>query len=159
MAERSSIANFKLDHYQAFAFLALLTVGYNANAVPPSGTGGGYYGSAWYDSSQGTVVGPYATYAECSQALSAAVAYKVTNFGWTVVSFQPCHFNPPFGMMSEELSALEGLEHFTLINAELKAAHERLSATAYETAVCDIVDPDEDEDFDKDPRAHCVGRR
>ncbi len=142
-----------------FAFLALLILGHDINAAPASGSGGGYYGTAWYNSGQGTVVGPYATYAECSQALNAAVAYKVTNLGWVVVSFQACHFNPPYGTMPEELSGLEGLQHFTQITAELEAAHDRLAATAYETAVCDIVDPEEDEDFDKDPRAKCVSRR
>jgi hypothetical protein len=141
------------------ALFAILLIGPSTHAAPSAGTGGGYYGSAWYDSNQGTVVGPYATYAECNQALNAAVAYKVTQLGWSVVSFQPCYFNPPFGMVAEELSGLEGLEHFARVTAELEAAHERLSAVQYETAVCDIVDPNEDEDFDSDARAKCVSRR
>lgn len=68
-----------------------------AHAVPPVGTGGGYYGSAWYGPNQGgSVVGPYGSYAECTAALNAAIANAVNNFHYTVSSVNPCSYRPPF---------------------------------------------------------------
>jgi len=75
--------------------LGLAAVG-SASAALPSGAGGGYFGSAWYNSNQGSVVGPYATYYDCNVALQAAIDNAVNNFGWQVVSVSPCHYNAPF---------------------------------------------------------------
>ena len=75
--------------------LAVMSVG-TASAAPPVGSGGGYYGSAWYNSNQGSVVGPYSTYYACNQALQNALDNAVNNFGWTVTSIKPCSYRPPY---------------------------------------------------------------
>ena len=76
--------------------LAVMSIG-AALAAPPIGSGGGYYGGAWYDSNQGSVVGPYSTYYACNQALQNALDNAVNNFGWTITSLTPCSYRPPYG--------------------------------------------------------------
>ncbi|MBD8527894.1 hypothetical protein [Pseudomarimonas arenosa] len=76
------------------AALSLALAG-SALAVPPAGTGGGYYGSAWFDSDQGIVVHG-ATYSECAQALQYSINYRVNHWGWTVTELNPCSYRPPF---------------------------------------------------------------
>lgn len=76
------------------AALALAFCG-AALAVPPAGTGGGYYGSAWFNAGQGIVVHG-ATYSECAAALQNGITYRVTNWGWTVTELNPCSYRPPF---------------------------------------------------------------
>jgi hypothetical protein len=76
----------------ALAF-ALGIVGF-AQAESQPGTGAGYYGSAAYDSSQESLVGPYATWSACNDALQNAIDNAVYNFGWTVISIDGCGYNP-----------------------------------------------------------------
>jgi hypothetical protein len=75
--------------------LMLLGLAGTAVAVPPAGSGGGYYGSAWFDSDQGIVV-TGSTYWECNQALQSGIAYRTSNWGWTVTELTPCQYRPPF---------------------------------------------------------------
>jgi hypothetical protein len=78
-----------------------------AHAAPPIGTGGGYYGSAWYGPNQGgSVVGPYSTYQDCTDALNAAIANAVNNFHYTVSTVNPCFYRPPFTGVFVEYSGL-----------------------------------------------------
>ena len=74
----------------------VVSSGGSAFAALTPGSGAGYFGGAWYDSNQGSVVGPYPTYYACNQALQAAINNATNNFGWTVTSVSPCHYNPPF---------------------------------------------------------------
>ena len=83
------------------AGLAIASIG-SASAALVAGTGGGYYGSAWYNSNQGSVVGPYSTYYACNQALQAAIDNATNNFGWSVTSVSPCSYTPPFAPMQVE---------------------------------------------------------
>lgn len=71
-------------------------------AAPIPGTGGGYYGSAWYDSGQGSVIAGAATWAECNNALQMAINHAASAWGWTVVTYNPCKYHPPFGQMMAE---------------------------------------------------------
>ena len=73
----------------------VLTLSGAAMAVPPAGSGGGYYGSAWFDAGQGIVVHG-ATYSECASALQNGISYRVSNWGWTVTELNPCSYRPPF---------------------------------------------------------------
>ena len=141
-----------------FAAAATLSSACFAMGGPP-GTGGGYVGGSWYSSGQGSVVGPYATAIECQQALNNAINNAVNNFGWSVVSIQPCHYKPPFGQVRRELSAVESAEFATALNDQVIEAHRRLRVEQFEAMVCEIVDPNEDEDFDKEASARCVGPR
>lgn len=77
--------------------LGLLLAATASQAAPVPGTGGGYYGSAWFNSNQGIVVGAYSTWYECNQYLQAAIDYRVSNWGWTVTELNPCGYRPPFG--------------------------------------------------------------
>lgn len=81
------------------SLLAALALGLATSAVaaPPVGTGGGYYGSAWFDSGQGIIVGAYPTWYECNQQLQSGIQYRVTNWGWTVTELNGCAYRPPFG--------------------------------------------------------------
>jgi len=78
------------------ALLALCFAG-STFAVPPAGSGGGYYGTAWFDSNQGIVVSG-ATWYECNQALQSGISYRVSNWGWSVTSMTPCSYQPPFSV-------------------------------------------------------------
>lgn len=71
--------------------LAVMSVG-TASAISTPGHGDGYYGSAWYNSNQGSVVGPYSTYDACNQALQNGIDNAVNNFGWSVTSITPCSY-------------------------------------------------------------------
>jgi hypothetical protein len=78
-----------------------------AQAAPIPGTGGGYYGSAWYDSNQGTVIAGVATYQECMALLHSSIAHAASAWGWTVVTYNPCRYRPPFGQMAYEQAEVE----------------------------------------------------
>ena len=71
-----------------------------AQAAPVPGTGGGYYGSAWYNSGQGTVISAIPTWQECTNLLNANIAHAASAWGWWVVRKHPCAYRPPFGQMS-----------------------------------------------------------
>jgi len=66
-----------------------------ADARPPAPWGGGYYGSAWYDSGQGSVIAGASTWAECNEVLQDAIA-RAISWGWSVVTYTPCHYQAPF---------------------------------------------------------------
>ena len=83
------------------ALLALCFAG-SAFAVPPAGSGGGYYGSAWFDSNQGIVVSG-ATWSECNQLLQYNIDYRVNNWGWSVTSMTPCSYQPPYSVVNEHV--------------------------------------------------------
>ena len=92
-----------------------------ADNVP--GTGAGYYGEAEYDSGQGSVVGPYATWNECNQALQNAIDNAVNNFGWSVVSIDGCGYSS--GLLNHghdihvELAALSPADSGAIAHAVL----------------------------------------
>lgn len=140
-------------------FAAAVTLSTVTLAAPAPGTGGGYYGGAWYSSSQGSVVGPYSSAIECQQALNNAINNAVNNFGWSVVSIQPCHYNPPYGKVPPQLATAHSAEFATSLNDQVIEAHRRLRVEQFEAMVCEIVDPNQDEDYDKESSARCVGPR
>lgn len=80
--------------------LAFMSAG-TALAVSAPGHGDGYYGSAMFSATQGMVVGPYATYAGCNDALQFGIDYRVTNWGWTVESLTPCSYRRTIAVLSE----------------------------------------------------------
>jgi hypothetical protein len=85
------------------------------HAAPPIGSGGGYYGSADSVGPTGSVVGPYATYADCAAALQAAINNQVNNHGEVVESVHPCTYRPPF---SGVLHGLVGLDAVISIQSD-----------------------------------------
>ena len=139
--------------------LTLATAGF-AQAAPVVGSGGGYFGTADYSNGAGSVVGPYATWFECNQALQAAINNAVNNFGYTVTSVHACSYTPPFsGVMHTwfelKVPADTPRESGAVAGAlldEVRRIREAHRADAYEAAIgglVRIVDPGEDEDFDK----------
>lgn len=126
--------------------LALAAMG-SAHAAPVVGSGGGYFGTADYGNGSGSVVGPYATWSECNNALQAAINNAVNNFGYTLVSMHPCSYTPPFsGVMYEhfELAVDSVKEGDTATVAavlldEVKRIREAHSADAYDAAVGELV--------------------
>ena len=76
--------------------MALIISAYStADARPPAPWGGGYYGSAWYNSGQGSVIAGASTWADCNSQLQDAIA-RALSWGWSVVSYVPCHYQAPF---------------------------------------------------------------
>ncbi|MEQ1514652.1 MAG: hypothetical protein ABL934_18505 [Lysobacteraceae bacterium] len=73
----------------------LIGVSTAADARPPAPWGGGYYGSAWYSSGQGSVVAGASTWAECNSVLQDAIS-RALSWGWAVVTYVPCHYQAPF---------------------------------------------------------------
>lgn len=116
-----------------------------AHAAPVIGTGGGYYGSAWYDSGQGSVVAGASTWAECTSALQMSINHAVNVFGWQVVTYNPCHYRPPFGemvMQSEKTgvaieagSAGESGGVVEVLTQDIRRAREQYRADDYENAL------------------------
>lgn len=140
--------------------LALASIG-SAQAAPVVGSGGGYFGTADYGNGAGSVVGPYTTWAACNAALQAAINNAVNNFGYTVTAIHPCSYTPPFSGVMHVWFELKvpadtpresGAVAATLLD-EVRRLRETHRADAYESMIgglVRIVDPDEDEDFDKD---------
>lgn len=77
-----------------------------ADARPPAPWGGGYYGSAWYSSGQGSVIAGASTWAECNALLQDAIS-RAIGWGWYVVTYTPCHYQPPFEYMTAPEVGLE----------------------------------------------------
>jgi len=74
----------------ALASLITLGVSTSLHAYINVGSGNlGYGGSAMFDSGQG-VVATGATYTECQTMLDNAIAYRETQWGWTVTEYNPC---------------------------------------------------------------------
>jgi hypothetical protein len=73
--------------------IACLSIGH-AEQAP--GEGAGYYGSAEYSNGGSSLVGPFATWIECSSALEAAVENAANNNAdngsWSVISVSGCGF-------------------------------------------------------------------
>ena len=111
-----------------------------AHAAPPIGTGGGYYGAASYTNNSGSVVGPYATYAECNAALQAAISNNVNNFGYTVDEVDYCFYRPPFtgtfvtytGLNVQSTTPRESLAESFVLLEEVAQVRTRYSADQYE---------------------------
>ncbi len=137
---------------KAVLAIALISATQLASAALPAGAGGGYYGSAWYSSNQGSVVGPYSNWYDCNEALQNAMDNAVYNFGWSIVSVNPCSYNPPavYGQVLHELAPVESLNVVNGILDQVAAARKQWVPEYFEQAICDITDPDEDEDFDKE---------
>ena len=95
-------------------------------------------------------MGPYPTYQQCQVALQNALDNAVNNFGWNIVSVDYCHYNPPAPMIPHELSPAESLDYVSGIMDDIKTLRALYRPEAFEKALCDITDPDEDEDFDCD---------
>jgi len=77
------------------AMALLIGASATADARPPAPWGGGYYGSAWYNSGQGSVIAGASTWADCNAQLQDAIA-RALSWGWSVVSYVPCHYQAPF---------------------------------------------------------------
>ena len=127
----------------ALAFAALGT----AHAAPVVGSGGGYFGTANYGNGAGSVVGPYASWAECNNALQAAINNAVNNFGYTLVSMHPCSYTPPFsGVMHHqfELAVVGDKDGDTahvaaVLLDEVKRIRDAHDADGYDAAVGELV--------------------
>ncbi len=119
----------------------------SAQAAPVVGSGGGYFGTANYGNGAGSVVGPYATWVECNQALQAAINNAVNNFGYTLVSMHPCSYTPPFsGVMHEwfELAVVaktprESATVGAALLREVQTIREAHRADAYDARIGELV--------------------
>lgn len=80
--------------------LAFMSAG-TALAASAPGHADGYYGSAMFNATQGMVVGPYSTYVACNDALQSGIDYRVTNWGWTVVSLTPCTYRRTIAVFND----------------------------------------------------------
>lgn len=81
----------------AFACLALSVACLSVSqAAQLPGEGAGFYGEAEYSDGGGATVGPYSTWAECSNALEAALENATNNNednpNWSIVSVSGCGF-------------------------------------------------------------------
>lgn len=108
------------------------------------GTGGGYYGSAWFDSNQGAVVAGAATWTECNARLQEYIDHATSVWGWTVVSYTPCHYQEPFGQMAQEalvgidLNARTPMESTGVVRAitdEIQRTRSQFRADEYEASM------------------------
>jgi hypothetical protein len=115
-----------------------------AMAAPVPGSGGGYFGTAWFNAGQGIVVGAYPTWTECNYAFQQALNLRVNEWGWTVTEINPCSYQPPFGTVQvqrEHAIALDptgpeaSLEDANRVLGELKAIRESFRADEYEQAL------------------------
>jgi len=110
------------------------------HAAPPISTGGGYYGAASYTNNSGSVVGPYATYAECNAALQAAISNAVNNFGYVVDEVDYCFYRPPFtgvfvtytGLDVQSTTPRESLAEAFVLLEEVARIRTRYGADQYE---------------------------
>lgn len=126
--------------------LALAALG-SAHAAPVVGSGGGYFGTADYGNGSGSVVGPYATWSECNNALQAAIDNAVDNFGYTLVSMHPCSYTPPFsGVMRQHFELAVDSENegdtadvAAVLLDQVKRIREAHHADAYDAAVGELV--------------------
>jgi hypothetical protein len=124
--------------------LALLA-GTHAQAAPVIGSGGGYYGSAWFTGSNGgVVVGPYSTWSACDDALQFAIDYRVTNWGWTVDTYSGCTYRPPFAGFPvhadvqidlQSTTPLGSLSEAAAASARIRSIRRQFNADAYDEAL------------------------
>ncbi len=140
--------------------LALASLG-SAHAAPVVGSGGGYFGTANYGNGAGSVVGPYSTWAACNSALQAAINNAVNNFGYTLVSMNPCSYTPPFsGVMYQhfELAVVSDNDGDTadvaaVLLDQVKRIRETYQADAYDAAVGELVRITDPNDENRSVRA------
>lgn len=133
--------------------LTLAALG-SAHAAPLVGSGGGYFGTADYVNGAGSVVGPYSSWIECNNALQAAIDNAVNNFGYTLVSMNPCSYTPPFsGVMYQhfELAISDKYGDSASVAAalldEVRRIREAHRADAYDAAIGElvcIIDPNDE---------------
>lgn len=97
-------------HHRFLIGLTLIVASGMAAAALTPGTGGGYYGSAWYTNGHGSIVGPYSSWWACDQALQDDIDYDVNVRGWTIASVNPCSYTPPYTVANpnQELSFAVG---------------------------------------------------
>ncbi len=124
--------------------LACLAGSSMALAAPVPGSGGGYYGTAWFNTNQGIVVGAYPTWAQCNYYFQQALNLRVNDWGWTVTQMSPCSYKPPYGTVRVERehaiavdpsSPGASLEDANRILGELQAVREQFRADDYEKAL------------------------
>ncbi|MBX3724869.1 MAG: hypothetical protein KF823_03025 [Xanthomonadales bacterium] len=121
--------------------LAVLAGASAASAAPVPGSGGGYYGTAWFNTNQGIVVGAYPTWAECNYYFQQALNLRVNDWGWTVTEINPCSYRPPFGRIRMERehafaidpsSPEESLQDANRVLDALREVRNRYRADEYE---------------------------
>lgn len=126
-----------------FALLLILASSLATAALAP-GTGGGYFGSAWFTNSQGIVVGPHSTWWECNEAFQTSLDIRVNDWGYTVESISPCSYTPPFsaGHVGYETAyAVDSsdpgtsLGHVEAIINKIALLREQYRITEYENAL------------------------
>lgn len=86
--------------YRLLIALALIVSSTMASAALTPGTGGGYFGTAWFTNGQGMIVGPYSTWFACNQQYQQSLDYNVNVRGWTIDTQTPCSYNPPASVAS-----------------------------------------------------------
>lgn len=118
-----------------------------AVAAPVPGTGGGYYGSAWFNSGQGIVVGAFQTWAECNAALQSGIQYRVSNWGWTVTELNPCGYRPPFAVIRFEKEVAlrivaddpgSSFDEVQRVLRSVQSIRNRFNADDYEAALAEV---------------------
>lgn len=134
-------------HFKKILAAALLAGSSLATAAPVPGSGGGYYGSAWFTNQSGIVVGAYPTWAECDYYFQQALTIRVQEWGYTVSELNPCSYKPPFGSIQFEIelgirvdpsSPVDSLDDSFRILGELKSVREQFRADEYEQALMRI---------------------
>lgn len=132
---------------QKLMALACLASSSLALAAPVPGSGGGYFGTAWFNVNQGIVVGAYPTWTECNYNFQQALNIRVNDWGWTVTEINPCSYQPPYGTIQvkrEHAIALDpsspeaSLEEANRVLSELQALRETFRADEYEKALGQI---------------------
>jgi hypothetical protein len=104
-------------------------------------------GTADYSNGAGSVVGPYANWAECNEALQAAIDNNVNNFGYTLVSLHPCSYTPPFSggiHVFYEFAVLahsprESAETATVLLDEVRKIREVYRSDDYDAAIGELI--------------------
>lgn len=81
--------------YQFIVALALIVASTMATAALTPGTGGGYFGTAWFTNGHGMIVGPYSSWSACNEAYEESLDYNVNVRGWTIATQSPCSYTPP----------------------------------------------------------------
>lgn len=117
----------------------------HADNVP--GQGAGYFGSAEYESGFEQVVGPHQTWAECNDALLAAIDNATNNFGETLVAVDGCGYSSGIShpidddihLLVAAESPKESAEIGKLLLAEVARARSRHRVDEYEATLRAIV--------------------
>lgn len=132
------------NHIKYLLALACLASATLASAAPVPGTGGGYFGSAWFTNNHGIVVGAYPTWGECNYYFQQSLNKRVNDWGWTVSEINPCSYRPPYGSIhaQHELalpvdtsSPDASLEEVNRILDELREVRDTFRADEYDAAL------------------------